>query len=333
MQVLLVLTGLSFGCVYLWAGPFNHSKREQELDTMNIRADLDETTLGKSSRLAIPTRTHASLRTRPPLALQRRSVAALEGTLNGAASPSLPRPEGRPRTVSAYAAFHGDFALNTRPDDIKAALSMISHLPASSLSWYHQEVLQYPLMTKAMTSGVCYSVGDFCAQRIDGKNTSTLDLSRLARSGAAGFVGQGPLAHYYLNWLDQYMSFGGAWWAVPAKIAIDQGPMNIVENTMYSLLMGAFALRDPREVLKDVKATFVPGLVASIRFWPAVHMVTFTVIPLELQVLWADVAEIVWICIFSGVSNEMSVQQRESVDQDASILRMSELVPALNVTR
>jgi protein Mpv17 len=73
---------------------------------------------------------------------------------------------------------------------------------------------------------------------------------------------------------------------------------------MYSLLVGAFAFRNPGDVWRDVKASFAPGFIASIRFWPVVHLFTFTVIPIELQVLWMDAAEIVWICIFSGVNND-----------------------------
>merc|ERR1712176_923234 len=81
-------------------------------------------------------------------------------------------------------------------DYARAALSMLHDLPKDMVSWYDSEVLRFPLMTKAATSGVCYSVGDLCAQGVSGKNFSTLDLSRSARSGAAGFIGYGPVKHY-----------------------------------------------------------------------------------------------------------------------------------------
>mmetsp|Transcript_12450 Transcript_12450/g.15592 ORF Transcript_12450/g.15592 Transcript_12450/m.15592 type:complete len:303 (-) Transcript_12450:63-971(-) len=210
--------------------------------------------------------------------------------------------------ASVYAIFHHDaeklVALPVNADHAKAAVAMLHDLPTEWLAWYDDEALKYPLMTKASTSGICYSVGDIFAQGLAGKNVKTLDLGRTARSGAAGFIGHGPVAHYWLNFLDKFLSFNGAWWSVIPKIAIDQGPMSIVYNTIYSLLLGAFAFRDPRDVMRDVRAAFIPGFVASIRFWPLVHLVTFTVIPLELQLLWVDVAEIIWVCILSGVNNE-----------------------------
>jgi len=210
--------------------------------------------------------------------------------------------------AGSYGVFHHDIeilaSLPANVDHLRVASSLLGHLPKDWLAWYDQAALTSPLITKASTSGVCYVLGDLAAQGLSGKDLSTLKLDRAARSGIAGFVGHGPVAHYWLGFLDQYMSFNGAWWSVLVKIVIDQGPMSVVFNTIYSLLLGALAFRNPVEVLRDVRAAFVPGFLASIRFWPAVHLVTFGLIPLELQLLWIDMLEIVWICILSQVNNE-----------------------------
>eukprot|EP00521_Asterionellopsis_glacialis_P016971 CAMPEP_0195308256 /NCGR_PEP_ID=MMETSP0707-20130614/38133_1 /TAXON_ID=33640 /ORGANISM="Asterionellopsis glacialis, Strain CCMP134" /LENGTH=129 /DNA_ID=CAMNT_0040372519 /DNA_START=654 /DNA_END=1043 /DNA_ORIENTATION=+ len=129
---------------------------------------------------------------------------------------------------------------------------MSKDLPAEWMEWYDDKALQLPLMTKASTSGVCYFVGDLCAQTLNGKRINTLKLDRATKSSIAGFIGHGPVAHYWLNFLDTYLSFGGAWWAVPAKIVIDQGPMSIVFNTIYTVLLGSLSFRDPREVRKNL---------------------------------------------------------------------------------
>ena len=210
--------------------------------------------------------------------------------------------------AGSYGVFHHDIeilvSLPANADRLHVASSLLGHLPKDWLAWYDKEALASPLITKASTSGICYILGDLAAQGLSGKNLSTLKLDRAARSGVAGFVGHGPIAHYWLGFLDQYMSFDGAWWSIPAKIVIDQGPMSIVYNTIYSLLIGALALRNPIEVLRDVRAAFVPGFLASIKFWPVIHLFTFGLIPLELQLLWIDVSEIIWICILSQVNNE-----------------------------
>jgi protein Mpv17 len=223
---------------------------------------------------------------------------------------------GQSVQTSAYHMHDVATTLAVTPDEVKASLTMIRDLPLQWLNWYDNKAIEFPLMTKAATSGVCYSIGDLCAQGIAGVNTSTVDLARSARSGAAGFIGYGPPAHYWLNFLDQYMSFGGAWWAVVPKIALTQGPMSVVYNTLYSLLIGAFAFRDPRQVLKDVRDAAVPGFISALKFWPAIHLVTFSVIPIELQVLWVDAAEIVWICILSQVNNEGLRKGKETPDKE-----------------
>jgi len=224
---------------------------------------------------------------------------------------------------ASYGLLHNDIekiaSLPANVDHFKASVTMLENLPTEWLAWYDDKVLAFPLATKASTSGACYFVGDLFAQTIAGKNVDPrgLELDRALRSGLAGFIGHGPVAHYWLGFLDQNLSFDGAWWAIMAKISLDQGPMSIVYNTIYSLLLGAFALRNPIIVLEDVAKAFWPGFLASIKFWPIVHLVTFSVIPPELQLLWVDAAEIVWICILSGVNND--VIQAESTNEIAEI--------------
>eukprot|EP00747_Dinoflagellata_sp_TGD_P208675 gnl/TRDRNA2_/TRDRNA2_82129_c0_seq1.p1 gnl/TRDRNA2_/TRDRNA2_82129_c0~~gnl/TRDRNA2_/TRDRNA2_82129_c0_seq1.p1 ORF type:complete len:328 (+),score=26.64 gnl/TRDRNA2_/TRDRNA2_82129_c0_seq1:67-984(+) len=238
---------------------------------------------------------------RPSHLAHRMKVQLLgPSTHSGSVSPAA-------RRVTAYAVFHHDLArtaVHFNPQELKLALHLLHDLPQQWITWYDHKALEFPLTTKASTAGVCYSLGDMCAQGISGKNLSTLDLARSARSGAVGLACIGPMAHYWLTFLDESLNFGGAWWAVFPKMALEEGPMTMLYNTIYSVLTGALAFRDPKDILTDFKATFLPGYLESIRFGPAVNFITFTVIPVELQVLWMGATEIVWICILSRVNNE-----------------------------
>jgi protein Mpv17 len=218
---------------------------------------------------------------------------------------------------------HPDLGASLNPEDLTAALTRVRDLPMSMIEWYDHEVLRYPLVTKAATSGVCYAIGDLCAQGFQSKDISTVDLGRAARSGAAGFIGHGPIRHYWLDFLDTSLTFGGAWWALGPKIAMDQGAMAVVENAIYSLLMGAFAFKEPEDILRDVRTSTVPQFQASIRFWPLVDLITFTVIPVELQVLWEDVAEIMWICILQ----EVTPKQPSNLIEESSVMPQPIPVP------
>ena len=97
---------------------------------------------------------------------------------------------------------------------------------------------------QACTSGVAYTFGDFVSQIYQGRTLASLDLPRSFRSGAAGFIGHGPLrrhaalataclpvpdvsrtrppvgplCHYWMLTMEQYLDFGGAWWGTGVKV-------------------------------------------------------------------------------------------------------------------
>ena len=60
------------------------------------------------------------------------------------------------------------------------------------------------------------------SQIYQGRNLGSLDLPRSFRSGAAGFIGHGPLCHYWMIAMETYLDFGGAWWATGFKVFADQ---------------------------------------------------------------------------------------------------------------
>eukprot|EP00746_Dinoflagellata_sp_MGD_P024351 gnl/MRDRNA2_/MRDRNA2_157159_c0_seq1.p1 gnl/MRDRNA2_/MRDRNA2_157159_c0~~gnl/MRDRNA2_/MRDRNA2_157159_c0_seq1.p1 ORF type:complete len:349 (+),score=23.76 gnl/MRDRNA2_/MRDRNA2_157159_c0_seq1:83-1129(+) len=197
-----------------------------------------------------------------------------------------------------------------------AALTFFKTLIPALLAWYSASAIAYPIITKATTSGVCYAIGDLCAQRIAGANISSIDLGRAGRSGAAGFIGHGPIAHHWIEFLETQLSFGGAWWAVFVKVAVNQ-PMNIMYNTIYSFVIGALTFQDPRVTMRNVWIAAWPAFLASIRFWPIVNLITFSVIPIQLRVAWVDTVKIIWICILSGVNNEGLHEKKKQEEKKA----------------
>jgi len=197
-------------------------------------------------------------------------------------------------------------------DDASAALSTLGQLPKEWLTWYDENALQYPLTTKSATAGACFAIGDLCAQGLMGKNLSTLDAGRFARSGIVGAIGYGPAAHYYLEWLNNHMSFGGARWAVLPKLALTSGPLTVLVNALHHFTIESFEFGDPREALRQFQVMFRPNFIKGIRFWPVIDFLNFAVIPLELQVLWYGNAKIIYLCILSGVEGFQKARMVEN---------------------
>ena len=117
-----------------------------------------------------------------------------------------------------------DWALTPEVASSRAEIcgAVLARLPGDWLHWYDASALSRPLVTKACTSAACYYAGDIVGQLSTGRDLAGLDLQRSSRSAAAGFIGHGPVAHYWLQFVDTQLSFGGAWWALPVKIAADQ---------------------------------------------------------------------------------------------------------------
>ena len=137
-------------------------------------------------------------------------------------------------------------------------------------------------------------------------------MPRSFRSAAAGFIGHGPLCHYWLLTMENYLDFGGAWWATGIKVTADLTVWSIFLNAAYSLIIGTLAGKPPQEVWKDIQATQWPALRSAWRFWPFVHTISFShAVPLDLKLLWVDVMEVVWVTILSKVANEDKNAQLE----------------------
>lgn len=201
-----------------------------------------------------------------------------------------------------------------------AALDLLARLPMDSLHAYEALVPTNPIFYKACTSGVAYTFGDFISQVYQGRDLKTLDLPRSFRSGLAGFIGHGPLCHFWMLTMERYLDFGGAWWGTGVKVLADQTVWSLYLNAMYSFLIGTLAFRKPADVWRDVQLTSWPALRSSWRFWPFVHCISFShAVPLDLKLLWVDVMEIVWVTILSRVANQ-DKEEREAKGDDVAVV-------------
>lgn len=268
---------------------------------------------------------------------------------------------------------------------------------------YGAAAMGSPLLTKAATSGVAYCLGDMLAQRFSadggrepvagepaggGSATSAtsavpffLDAPRAARSTIAGFFSHGPQLHYWCLLLERYVSFGGAWYALLVKIALDQvafclslifsidhtshssftSPKSIHEapfpshsqpitphtphfpfpriherdvcsfsqtlfsaylNTVYCASLELMKRSDRKSAWLRIKGSLLPSLQAGWKFWPLVHVLTYSVVPIHLRVLWVDLVEIVWVAVLSVCINQTGREAavEEQVEEHIDLL-------------
>jgi len=195
--------------------------------------------------------------------------------------------------------------------------TVVRHLPLAVWAAYIRAVTAYPVIVKSALTGVTYVIGDMIAQVVQQQqqivqlelaprslrdNLLRMDLWRYLRSGAAGLLFLGPLAHFYYEFVAESL---GAWPAV-AKVALDQTLYLSLYNTVYYLVLGWLAGRPLVEVATQYTKQFWQLLSAGWKLWPFVGVITYTLIPTAHRVLFVDVIEVAYSAILSRLTTEAS---------------------------
>ena len=172
-----------------------------------------------------------------------------------------------------------------------------------------------PLATKAATSGVIFGASDalnslLLAQR-QGVRGGGLDLARSARFAAFGAAVQAPLFSAYFSTQDALVD--GALGDSPAaavlvKLALDQ----LVWTPFFWLpvFFGGMALLEGRGaqaalgVARDRGWGFTETCRANWAVWVPVNLLTYSVVPLELRILWVNSVSLLWTAYLSRVQQE-----------------------------
>jgi len=154
-----------------------------------------------------------------------------------------------------------------------------------------------PVVTKTMINGVIYVLADWLAQVLEGAKPLDFDAKRLLRSGAVG-VFFGPITCAYYEFsdtvLDPYVVSNR-----PYKILMDQTVYAAAKYTLFVALREVLQGARPDEAASKATQSTWPLLQRGWRFWPAVHMITYSVIPPRHRVLWVNCADLVWVTVLS----------------------------------
>ncbi|CAM9531510.1 unnamed protein product [Ectocarpus fasciculatus] len=208
--------------------------------------------------------------------------------------------------VFLFAAFAA-FKLATVDGDIARGWTwyeVLLRVPGDNFYRYEATVSESPIITKALTSCVAYGLGDFTAQLFTGKTLEDMDLMRTARSATAGLLIHGPLCHFWIELMQTYLDFDGAWWNFIPKVIADQTVWSVFLNAAYSTMIMSLQGLPKDEVWGEVKSKAWPALTSSWRFWPLIHCCSFSnAIPKDLKLLFIDCMEIIWVTILSTVAN------------------------------
>jgi len=198
-------------------------------------------------------------------------------------------------------------------------LHVAQHVPLAIWAAYQRAVIAHPVVVKAALTGATYVIGDVIAQVVQQQqqivqlelaprslrdNLLRINFWRYVRSGLAGLLFLGPLAHFYYEFVAEAL---GAWPTL-CKIALDQTAYLALYNTVYYLVLGRLAGRPLVQVARQYSEQFWQLLRAGWRLWPFVGVITYTFIPTAHRVLFVDVVEIAYSAILSQLTTEFGDQ-------------------------
>lgn len=234
----------------------------------------------------------------PPIPLPISTIAETVAEQGGVEHPGLPAvaPPRAKRFLPFDSATNALLCLLP----LLAVCAAPAVLGRRALALYHgyeAAALARPLLVKAATSGCAYLLGDLIAQTV--AVPRRLDRGRLFRSTFAGTFSHGPQLHAWTVFLDRFVSFGGARWALLVKIGLDQTLFALYINGAFCMLTELMQARGLRVAWAKVCGSARGCLTAGWRFWPLAHAVTYGFVPLHLRVLWVDVLEVAWVAILS----------------------------------
>eukprot|EP00310_Coccolithus_braarudii_P016778 CAMPEP_0183353160 /NCGR_PEP_ID=MMETSP0164_2-20130417/33095_1 /TAXON_ID=221442 /ORGANISM="Coccolithus pelagicus ssp braarudi, Strain PLY182g" /LENGTH=447 /DNA_ID=CAMNT_0025525795 /DNA_START=161 /DNA_END=1504 /DNA_ORIENTATION=+ len=210
---------------------------------------------------------------------------------------------------------------DTSPLLLPESLELVQTIPASFLADYSQAVELAPLLTMACTSCFAYAVGDFVAQRFEGRGrVELLDLGRSARNALLGFGLHGPLVYAWIQVLEGPFAtlVGGSenaaqWSTLLLKIVLDQTFFAALINIIYATLNGLLSDLPLAEAFARARQVLVPAMVSSWRFWPAVQLISYSpLVPVDFKLLWIDSMEIFWVAYLSATVNSAPGEPGES---------------------
>jgi len=181
---------------------------------------------------------------------------------------------------------------------------------------YEEALSSDPVLTKTSINAGIYIVADWLSQFLNnrggddaadgGGGILEFDLRRVLRNGLIGAC-FGPVVHAYYEWSDVVLPLDGLGTTAfnrPLKILMDQTLYASVKYSMYFAAVTTMDGGSAQDALDTVKAKLWPAMRTGWKFWPAVHCLTYTVIPARHRVLWVNCADLIWVTILSLLSQE-----------------------------
>lgn len=167
---------------------------------------------------------------------------------------------------------------------------------------YMNQLETNPILTKAMTSLVGFTIGDILAQKFI-ESGKEYDIKRTITLAMFGFLIHGPTGHWFYGKLDNAIPGTGAA-QVFSKVGIDQVLWNPIFGVMFFGYMGAVQGQGVDGTINKIKSDLMTQVTGSWTVWPIAHAINFRFIPTSQRLLYINTIQIFYNMFLSIVGNK-----------------------------
>ncbi|KAL2553387.1 protein sym-1 [Forsythia ovata] len=166
----------------------------------------------------------------------------------------------------------------------------------SLLSWYLSLLVEYPVMTKAVTSAFLTLVGDLICQLVIDQVPS-LDLKRTSIFTLLGLVLVGPTLHFWYLYLSKLITKPGASGAL-LRLLLDQF---LFAPTFIGVFLSTLVTLEgkPSNVVPKLQQEWFSSVLVNWQLWIPFQFLNFRFVPQQFQVLAANFVALIWNVILS----------------------------------
>ncbi|XP_021018986.1 peroxisomal membrane protein 2 [Mus caroli] len=180
--------------------------------------------------------------------------------------------------------------------------SELGSLPKRALAQYLLLLKLYPVLTKAVSSGILSALGNLLAQTIEKrkKDSQNLEVSGLLRYLVYGLFVTGPLSHYLYLFME-YLVPPEVPWASVKRLLLDRLFFAPTFLLLFFFVMNLLEGKNVSVFVAKMRSGFWPALQMNWRMWTPLQFININYVPLQFRVLFANMAALFWYAYLASL--------------------------------
>lgn len=175
---------------------------------------------------------------------------------------------------------------------------------------YERLLKKSPIVVNALTGFIVASIGDVVVQQVI-EEKSRVDYKRTCEMG---LIRAAVITPFVAVWYPALVaaSPGTQWRHVLPRIMIDQivgSPIVISLVFLSSAILKGDSMQSAQS---RFNSQLLPTWKRGLQYWPIVHLITFGIVPLAHQPLWAHFASVYWMgCLSYSTHTSLEVEKND----------------------